>query len=192
MAHASVISAVKYVMPHGIVQHIFRHQAVKKRMLTAKNKEHASATLDVTEYNYKAAIEYHRARGMTNGHLIAGSIPESSVDYCCNILDDLLPTDRPLAGLHIGNFLGISLSHFTDYVRRKNEKSVVMSIDPNIQHQGIENPQNHVISILNHFGLQKNATICVAYSTNKTVSNDGMAFVGENGFEYDPYAKFTS
>jgi hypothetical protein len=43
---------------------------------------------------------------------------------------------------------------------------------------------------LNHFGLQKNAIISVGYSTHKTVSNDGIAFVGESGVEYDPYSKF--
>jgi Methyltransferase domain len=92
----------------------------------------------------------------------------------------------------VGNFLGVSLSHFVKYVCQRNEKSVVVSIDPNIQHQGVESPQNHVISILNHFGLQKNAIICVGYSINKTLSNDGIAFVGENGTEYDPYSRFRS
>jgi Methyltransferase domain len=32
----------------------------------------------------------------------------------------------------------------------------------------------------------------VGYSTNKTVSNDGIAFVDENGLEYDPYSGFQS
>jgi hypothetical protein len=45
---------------------------------------------------------------------------------------------------------------------------------------------------LNHFGLQKNAIISVGYSTHKTVSNDGIAFVGESGMEYDPYSKFNN
>ena len=58
--------------------------------------------------------------------------------------------------------------------------------------QGIEYTQKHVIAILNHFGLQKNAIICVGYSTNKTVSNDGVAFTDQNGIEYDPYSGFQS
>jgi hypothetical protein len=190
MISSNVVAAVKYALPHGLVQTVFRHQAIKRRMLEAKNRKHATALSKTSEYSYKSAIEYHRIRGMTNGHLVAGSIPEASLDYCCNTLDELLPGDRPLLGLHIGNFLGISLAHLTEYARKRNDKSVIMSIDPNIQHQGVENPQNHVISILNYFGLQKNAIISVGYSTNKTVSNDGVTWVGQNGMEYDPYAKF--
>jgi hypothetical protein len=105
---------------------------------------------------------------------------------------DRLAPNGPLVGLHVGNFLGVSLSHFVNYVRQRDETSIVVSIDPNIQHQGVESPQSHVIAILNHFGLQKNAIISVGYSTHKTVSNDGIAFVGENGREYDPYSNFNS
>ena len=77
-------------------------------------------------------------------------------------------------------------------MRQRNEKSVVVSIDPDLTHRGIEHPQKHVIAILNHFGLQGNAMICVGYSTSKSISNDGTAFMGENGSEYDPYARFES
>jgi hypothetical protein len=65
-----------------------------------------------------------------------------------------------------------------------------VSIDPNLTHQGIEYTQKHVIAILNYFGLQKNAIICVGYSINKTLSNEGITFFAENGVEYDPYSRF--
>jgi hypothetical protein len=65
-----------------------------------------------------------------------------------------------------------------------------VSIDPNLTHRGISDPQKHVIALLTHFGLQKNAIIIVGYSLNKSLSNDGTAFTGENGVEYDPYTSF--
>jgi hypothetical protein len=68
----------------------------------------------------------------------------------------------------------------------------VVSIDPDLTHRGIEHPQQHVIAILNHFGLQRNAVICVGYSTSKSLSNDGTPFVGEDGAEYDPYTRYQS
>ena len=119
-------------------------------------------------------------------------MPESTLAFCSKTLDDLIPTadEKPLIGLHIGNFLGVSLSHFVNYVRQRNEKSVVVSIDPNLVHRGIDNPQKHVIALLNHFGLQRNAVICVGYSGNKSLSNDGVAFIGETGAEYDPFLAF--
>ena len=194
MLSPKLVHAVKYVMPHGLVQQILRAQAVRRRLINAHNTAHASVAAQQVPYSYNAAVEFHCARGLPRGHVVGGSMPESTLAYCSKALDDLIPTadDKPLAGLHVGNFLGVSLSHFVNYVRQRNEKSVVVSIDPNLKHQGIEYTQKHVIAILNHFGLQRNAVICVGYSTNKTLSNDGIAFIDGNGIEYDPYSRFES
>jgi hypothetical protein len=188
----SLVRTVRYVMPYGLVQQVLRSKSVIRRHLADRNAAYAAHVSKHPPYSYKAAIEFHRGRGMTNGHLVAGSMPESTLEFCCRSLDLLIPAPRALVGLHVGNFLGVSLSHFVNYVRQRDETSIVVSIDPNIQHQGVEAPQSHVIAILNHFGLQKNAIISVGYSTHKTVSNDGIAFVGENGREYDPYSNFNS
>jgi Methyltransferase domain len=194
MINRKVIHAVKYVMPHGIVQQILRAQAVRRRLINAHSSARASVATERIPYSYNAAIEFHCARGLARGHVIGGSMPDSTLAFCSKTLDNLIPTthDEPIVGLHVGNFLGVSLSHFVNYVRQRNEKSIVMSIDPDLTHRGIEHPQKHVIAILNHFGLQHNAVICVGYSTSKSLSNDGTSFVGENGVEYDPYAGFQS
>ncbi len=194
MINTQVVRAVKYVMPHGLVQQILRSQAVRRRRITAHNTAHASVVAEPIPYSHSAAIEFHCARGLPRGHVVGGSIPESSLAFCSRTLDDLIPTaeERPLIGLHVGNFLGVSLSHFVNYVRRRNEKSVITSVDPNLKHQGIDYTQKHVIAILNHFGLQRNAIVCVGYSGEKTVSNEGIAFVDEKGVEYDPFSEFQS
>ena len=51
-------------------------------------------------------------------------MPGASLSFCSEALDNLFPTtdDRPLMGVHVGNFLGISLGHFVDYVRQRNEE----------------------------------------------------------------------
>jgi hypothetical protein len=189
----SLVSTLRYVMPYGLVQHIFRSKAARRRRMDVHNAAYASVIKQQAKYSYSAAIAFHRARGITGGHLTGGSMPEATLDFCLRSLDNLLSErDRPLIGLHVGNFLGISLSHFTNYVRGRHEKSVIFSIDPNIQHEGIESPQDHVIAILNNFDLQKNAIVSVGYSTNKTISNDGITFVGQNGAEYDPYSNFNA
>jgi Methyltransferase domain len=189
-----VIHVIKYVMPYGLVHQIRRSYAVRKRRITALNIAAApiEAAARQIPYSYSAAIEFHCAAGLPRGHVIGGSMPESALAFCTKTLDELIPRrdNRALIGLHVGNFLGVSLSHFVNYVRQRNERSVVVSIDPNLTHRGIESPQRHVVAILNYFGLQRNAIVCVGYSTNKTVSNDGMAFVDTNGNEYDPYTGF--
>jgi hypothetical protein len=192
MINPTVVAAVKYIMPHGLVQQVFRSQAVRRHRITAHNAAYKSVARQQAPYSYGAAIEFHCARGLTRGHVIGGSMPESTLDYCSKSLDDLITTDKPIVGLHVGNFLGVSLSHFANYARHRNENSVIVSIDPDLTHRGIEHPQKHVIALLNHFGLQRNAMVCVGYSLNKSLSNDGVAFIGENGVEYDPYSRFNA
>lgn len=192
MIGPKVVYAVKYVMPHGLMRQFLRAQ--RRRLVAAHNEARPSGAAQRISYSYSAAVEFHAARGLPRADITGGSMPESTLAFCSKTLDDLIPAthDKPLIGLHVGNFLGVSLSHFANYVRQRNEKSVVVSIDPDLTHRGIEHPQQHVIAILNHFGLQRNAMICVGYSNSKSLSNDGTAFMGEDGFEYDPYARFES
>ena len=186
--------AVKYVMPHGLVQQIFHAQSVRRRLINAHNAAHRSGAAQRIPYSYDAAIEFHCARGLPRGHVVGGSMTDSTLAFCAKILDDLIPTTngKPIVGLHVGNFLGVSLSHFVNYVRERNNESIVVSIDPDLMHRGIEHPQKHVIAILNHFGLQGNAIICVGYSGKKSISNDGTVFLRDTGSEYDPYERFES
>jgi hypothetical protein len=169
-------------------------EAARRRRIAAHNSAHVSVGTKQIPYSYSAAINFLTSSGLSQSQVIGGSIPEPSLSFCSKVLDEfILATDgRPLIGLHVGNFLGVSLSHFVNYVRQRNDKSVVVSIDPDLTHRGIENPQKHVIAILNHFGLQGNAVICVGYSTSKSLSNDGTPFLDDNGVEYDPYARFQS
>jgi hypothetical protein len=133
MISQKVVNVVKYVMPHGLVQQVFRSRAVRRRLTNAHNAAHSSIARQQVPYSYSEAIEFLSARGLVRGQLVGGSIPESTLAYCSKSLDDLIPRDdRPLVGLHVGNFLGVSLSHFVNYVRQRNEKSVVVSIDPNL------------------------------------------------------------
>src|SRR5271163_1552661 len=194
MISPRVIHAVKYVMPYGLVQQIFRAQAVRRRLINAHNSAHASVAAQRIPYSFNAAIEFHCARGLPRGQVVGGSMTESTLDFCSKTLDHLITRtdDRPIVGLHVGNFLGVSLSHFVNYARQRSENSIVVSIDPDLTHRGIEHPQRHVIAILNHFGLQGNAIVCVGYSGKKSISNDGVVFLGETGVEYDPYRGFQS
>jgi hypothetical protein len=194
MITSHVVRTVKSVLPHGIVMRLVRSEAMRRRRIAANNIAHASVPAKNIRYNYQDAIDFLVSGGLLRNQVIAGSIPEPSLSFCAQVLDELIPKTNggPLIGLHVGNFVGISLSHFVNYARQKNEKSVVVSIDPDLICRGIEHPQKHVIALLNHFGLQGNAIICVGYSGKKSISNDGVVFLGETGAEYDPYKGFQS
>jgi predicted O-methyltransferase YrrM len=142
------------------------------------------------QFSYQAAIEFHTARGLAFHHVRDGSIPEASLQYCSKVFDEQAPTAGPLIGLHVGNFVGVSLCHFLDYVKRQSPDSVIVSIDPNLSHRGIARPQEHAITLANYFGLQDNLVVCVGYSCEKSISNDGKSFADAAGKDYDPFAAF--
>jgi Methyltransferase domain len=195
MSDSQLVRTAKNILPHGLVMRIIRSQAVRRRRIAAVETSAMASKLPSREaYSYHSAIEFHAARGLVRNHVIAGSIPESSLEFCSASLDKFLPAraGEPVTGLHVGNFIGVSLCHVTDYARKRHEHSVVVSIDPNLTHRGIENPQHHVISILNYFGLQQNAMIFVGYSGPKSISNDGVTFIDDSGREYDPFSSFSS
>lgn len=96
-----------------------------------------------------------------------------------------LTQSRPWMGLHIGNFVGISLAYFVHAACRADRRSVVVAIDPNVPHRGITNPMAKAVGLLNHFGLQRNVVCVTGYSLGKCVSNDGFVFAG-----YDPVERF--
>lgn len=194
MVSSQLARTAKNILPHGLVMKIIRSEAVRRRRIaTVQNSAEALKPSAREAYSYSAAIEFHVANGLPRGHVVAGSIPESSLEFCSANFDKFLSAtaDAPLIGLHVGNFVGVSLCHVADYARKKNEASVVVSIDPNLPHRGIENPQNRVASILNHFGLQRNAMILAGFSGQKSISNDGVTFIGEAGEEYDPFSSFS-
>ncbi len=185
-------TVIKNIMPHGIVSSMIR---VRDKRRLAEIKRRVKMQEQVrdgrqAEFSHQAAIQFHTARGLAFHHVCDGSIPEVSLKYCSKMLDEQMPGTRPLIGLHVGNFVGVSLCHFLNYVKRRSRESVVVSVDPNLSHRGIARPQEHTIMLANYFGLQDNLIVCVGYSCEKSISNDGKSFEDATGKDYDPFAAF--
>jgi hypothetical protein len=185
---ASAKNIIKSVLPHGVVMATIRSKAVRRARMSALSKQSVPKG---ASYSYSSAIEFHCSRGLPRQHVVEGSIPEESLEFCGSILDQVIEVDRPLRGLHVGNFVGESLVYFAAYARARDDKSVIVSIDPNLPHRGIDNPQEHAIALLNHFNLQSNVIICVGYSGQKSVSNDGLSFISTDGSEYDSLSHYS-
>ncbi len=142
MSDSRLVRMAKNILPHGLVMKIMRSRAVKRRRIAAVETSALASKLPLREaYSYRSAIEFHAARGLVRSQVVAGSIPESSLEFCSASLDRFLPAraGEPVTGLHVGNFIGVSLCHVTDYARKRDERSVVVSVDPNLTHRGIEN-----------------------------------------------------
>jgi SAM-dependent methyltransferase len=164
------------VVPHTIVEVV---RAKRKRQRDAMEGQRTEAIKEAlrkkgrrppTPYSWSDALDFLAALNCDRSDVIAGSIPERSLDYCCRELEQRIKA-RPVVGLHIGNFVGVSLCHITDFVRRLDERSTIVSVDPNLYPRGIKNPLEKVISCLNRYDLQSNSLILTGYSLEKSTSN---------------------
>jgi SAM-dependent methyltransferase len=117
--------------------------------------------------------------------VMAGSISENSLKYSTDILEHHIKS-RPANGLHVGNFVGISLCHYTNFLYQLDKRSVMVSIDPNLSHRGIKRPMEKVISCLTRFGLNGNSIVLTGYSLEKSISNDGVSITQD----YDPKSEY--
>ena len=120
-----------------------------------------------TDYSYNEANKYLLGLGypliLNPDGSFAGALPESSLNFCASFIIEYF-TGKPIIGLHVGNFVGISLTYLTNVVQKLHSESLMVSIDPNIQHRDIKNPMNIVVGLLNKFGLQNNSLILTGYS----------------------------
>jgi len=166
---------LKFIIPYNLVvlwshRTQSRHEAenweLKKKELFAIGWLKEQQQTSSTDFSYKEAINYLASLNCDLPELdaiIEGTIPESSLIFCASFIIEYF-TGKPIIGLHVGNFVGISLSHFTHVVQKLHPESSIVSIDPNIQHRDIKNPLNIVIGLLNQFGLQNNCLILTGYS----------------------------
>jgi hypothetical protein len=131
-----------------------------------------------TPFDYETAVRVLAQRGLDEHAVRLGTIPQESLDFVRAIVTGRLSHERPLRALHIGNFVGISLAALTAAVLDVHDESVVFSVDPNIPHLGIADPQTHTLALLSHFGLQAANVVICGYTLDKTPGTDGLPIEG--------------
>jgi predicted O-methyltransferase YrrM len=114
------------------------------------------------------AVRFLVNEGLDEFEVRMGSIPESSLDYLAAAVEHQLPSERPVRALHVGNFVGVSLCYVSWLVTERHPESVVISIDPNIPHRGIEDPQSHALALLEHFQLLGSNLIIAGYTLERS------------------------
>jgi Methyltransferase domain len=161
------------VVPHTIVE-VIRARRTRKRLAIEVQRSEAikdalrqSSRSLATTYNWTDALDFLAAMNCDRSDISRGSMPERSLDFACRELEQRISA-RPVLGLHVGNFVGVSLCHFTNFVRRIDDRSVIVSIDPNLDHRGIKNPLEKVIRCLNRYNLQGNSLVLTGYSLERS------------------------
>lgn len=182
-----------WALPYGLMR--LRWRKREQRLRAARLQDEGAAALrkaavlaqqPVTPmtFSYSDAIHYLRDLGCDEHQVREGSIPEESLARAAALIG-AETTGRPLTGLHVGNFLGVSLAYLTEAMLRLDGQSVMISVDPNIAHRGLHFPCRYVISLLNRYGLQRSSVILTGYTLEKNISNDGWLLSG-----YDPVTNY--
>lgn len=163
-----------YLIPYAIWRRLR-----ERRIERARQERGVAPAPPLGEYSYENSVRYLVLRGLDEGQVRAGSIPESSLQFAwCLVERELEGTDpgRAPALLHIGNFVGISLVYLARHLQAHWSESVTIAIDPDIPHRGVDHPENEVIQLLQHYGLLANVLLVKGYSLEKSVQGDGVDY----------------
>jgi len=167
--------ALGFVTPYSLVQlrnrrfHERRWDEAR-RILAERSAE--SESRDVEPFDHEAAIGFLvRERGLSEFHVREGSIRADALEFAGEVLDEHLPAGRPVVGLQVGNFVGVSLVFLSELLCRRDTGSIMISIDPNIRHRGIDDPQSHVWALLDRFGLAQSNLVVTGYSLEQTIGD---------------------
>lgn len=135
------------------------------------------------------AVRLLVSRGLDESNVRVGSISANHLRFLDRAVHEHLRTDPPHRALHVGNFVGVSLAALTGSLLdvAGNTEPVVMSIDPNISHNDITDPQTATMALLTHFGYQPYNVVICGYSLGKSLGNEGV-----RSDDYDPQDSFTA
>jgi hypothetical protein len=153
------------LIPHSlVVARNLRHRAERDRILA---ETASSLRRDRSPWTVDEAVRFLVARGVDERQIRDGSIPQASLDFVEALLMRELPSDRPLVALHVGNFVGVSLAHLTQVLRKVHPDSLVVAVDPNVKHRHVRRPAEHVAALLDHFDLLASVVMVVGYTLHQ-------------------------
>lgn len=165
---------LKWILPHGVVRML---QTRQERGYQRSRELIGHSPAVQPDFSYEDIVRFLRQRGLEETQIREGSIPSDSLRYITSFLPDLAAPHQSIRGLHIGNFLGVSLASVTSAAANIHPDAVVVAIDPNLEHRGISHPQDHVCALLTHGGIAANAILCCGFSDEKNVANDGRNYL---------------
>ena len=156
----------KWIVPYNVWNRLRQ-----TRLDAARARQLAESARPGGAFSCDAAMDFLASLGCDRVQVVAGSMPQPSLDYARTFL----PAEAR-RGLHVGNFVGVSLAYFIHALG--GGEAVVTAIDPNITHRGITNPAGKVLALLAHFGLAEKCLLLTGYSLERSVANDGRDYTG--------------
>jgi Methyltransferase domain len=186
----------KYLLPHWlfVLESKRRFKKSRKNWLAISKLEDDQRFNDertkrnqkeIHPFDYQDVIQFLLNKGIPRLNVIEGSIPENSLLQIANYCQERF-SGKKVFGIHVGNFLGVSLANITHACKEIHEESIVVAIDPNIPHRGVQRPNEVCSEVLSRYGLEDYVLFVQGYSLQKSFSNDGVNY----DEVYDPKTKF--
>ena len=166
---------LKQLLPHGLVRLVQARQERGYRLGRASIE--ARHRVSGASLSHAAMVDFLVARGLPRDQVTEGSVPAATLEFLGGFLEERCSGDRPVRGLHIGNFVGVSLAWFAGLAARIHPASVVVAVDPNIPHRGVVHPQDHVSALLEEAGLSDRVLLVCGFSRAKNVGDDGRNYL---------------
>jgi predicted O-methyltransferase YrrM len=146
------------------------HRRRAPRLVAAREYAAAEAR---KPFSYDEAESFLVGRGVPRDALRRGSVGPAQLRFAAQVVAKHAPR-RALRALHIGNFVGVSLAALSDIVVGHDPESRVVSIDPNVLHLGVDDPQGHTLALLAHFGVAGRNVVIPGYSLARPVGAAGL------------------
>lgn len=162
---------VGWFIPHTLMRYWQARAAQTRetRAVETHAARHADARAAADTFSYAAVVDTLTRMGAPQFDILGASIPETSLELCAQTLNCFLDTARPLTGLHVGNFLGVSLAYLLHWLGKGHPDSLLLSVDPNITYRDIESPQNYVVGMTGALGLTVQHLLLVGYTLEKNL-----------------------
>lgn len=182
---------IKYILPFGIssIWSDIKNKELQNNRaarLEEYSRLYAKELNKHKLYNYEESIRILVSKDLNENEIRSGSIPEKDLIFLTSGLIKYFNDHEKLSLLHIGNFVGVSLCYMTNFVRHVHEESLVVAIDPNMEHRGIINPEVYVKTLISNFQLDKNILLVDAFSLEKNLKNDGgVLYISDTGIQIE-------
>ncbi len=189
----TIKTILRDLLPHGLVCRVQSARLAKARVAADQERSERlravrglkTAPPLIDGCDRAATVRFLGECGLPLDQVDQGSIPAASLSWLQAVVDQHLARMRPLVVLHVGNFVGVSLVALAAMLARQHSQSLVIGVDPDVPHRGIEHPQQYVARLVSACGLQNNVMLVAGSSGGKSISNDGSVFAG-----YDPLERF--
>ncbi len=157
-----VVRAGRALAPYGLVR-------LRRRRRRDRDRQRYQELPPAVErdFSYDDLVDALEGLGVPEAVTRLASIPAPNLAFIDERLVAHLASHTPSVGLHIGNFVGVSLVHLAATVGAHSPGSLIIAVDPDLPYRGLDHNQDRVCALLERFGVADRVLLVRGYSDAK-------------------------